>query len=202
MAVAPRLWPDSTVVLIGGGPSLTAEDVAACRDRARVIAINDAHRIAPWADVLYSSDQRWWEFYRGVPEWSKAKYGIAPLRPQPDWGITVLRNTGDDGIDLDPSALRTGRNSGYAAMNLAIHFGARRLVLLGYDMQAPGGPARSHWFGAHPSRLQADSPYQTFLDKFTRVAPLLRELGIEVINASRETALTVFPRAPIEEALA
>src|SRR5690606_17577639 len=99
VAVAPRLWPDSTVVLIGGGPSLTAGDVGACRDRARVIAINDAHRLAPWADVLYSSDQRWWEYYQGVPEFRQAKYGIAPLSPRPEWGITVLANTGDDGID-------------------------------------------------------------------------------------------------------
>src|SRR6478609_8593286 len=38
----PKLWPGETFVVIGGGASLTHEDVAYCRDRARVVAIKEA----------------------------------------------------------------------------------------------------------------------------------------------------------------
>ena len=44
----PRLWPGETVAILGGGPSLTPADVDFCRDKARVIAIKEAHRLAPY----------------------------------------------------------------------------------------------------------------------------------------------------------
>lgn len=171
-----------------------------CRHRARVIAVNDAHRLAPWADVLYGADAKWWQVYGGVPSFTGLKYALE--RDAARWpGVTVLRNTGEDGLELDPTGLRTGRNSGYQAINLAVHLGARRIVLLGYDMQARSD-AESHWFGAHPRPLFARSPYHAFLAKFATIVEPLRELGIEVINASRETALEVFPLGTIDASLA
>ena len=63
----PRLWPGATVACLGCGPSLNADQVVLLRGRARVIAINDAWRVAPWADVLYGCDGRWWRKHGGVP---------------------------------------------------------------------------------------------------------------------------------------
>lgn len=167
----------------------------------RVIAINDAHRLAPWADVLYSSDQRWYQHYEGVPGFVGEKYGIRPLRVPPEWRVTVLENTGIDGVERAPTGLRNGRNSGFAAINLAVHFGAKRVLLLGYDMGVPPGK-KSHWFGEHPERIRTSSPYPTFLAAFASMVDPLRRLGVTVINCSRETALETFPRQPLEEALA
>jgi len=196
---APVLCPGGTVVCLGGGPSLVAEDVDYCHGKAVVVAINDAHRLAPWADCLYSSDQRWWEAYRGVPEFQGLKVGIHPLVPGPDWKVTVLRNTGTAGLELTPTGLRTGQNSGAAAINLAVHFGARRILLLGYDMGRTNGQA--HWFGNHPDRLRADSPFPAFIQRFRQMVDPLKQLGIEVINCSRHTALDCFPRAALRDVL-
>ena len=68
----PKLWPNSTVVCIGTGPSLTQADVDLCCSQARVIAVNDAYRMAPLADVLYAADdkQRVYRF-DGDGEWSE-----------------------------------------------------------------------------------------------------------------------------------
>jgi hypothetical protein len=165
-----------------------------------VVAINDAHRLASWADVLYSSDQHWWAYYKGVSGFAGRKYGIAPLSPLPAWNVTVLANTGDAGIERDPRGLRNNRNSGGAGINLAVHLGARRILLLGYDMGHTHGKA--HFFGEHPSRLRAESPFESFLAHFRMMVPHLRTLGVEVINCSRETALDCFPRQPLEAALA
>ena len=38
--------------------------------KARVIAVNDAWRLAPWADILYACDGRWWRHHKGVPEFT------------------------------------------------------------------------------------------------------------------------------------
>jgi hypothetical protein len=120
-------------------------------------------------------------------------------RTSADWpGVTVLANTGEDGLERSPHGLKNGRNGGFQAVNLAVHLGAARILLLGYDMQT-GGPRRSHWFGDHPDGVV--SPYPTFIEKFRTIVAPLQQLGVEVINCSRATALDVFPRRPLEEVL-
>jgi len=194
----PRLWPDSTVVILGGGPSLTPEDVAVVKDASvRVIAVNNAYQIAPWADVLYACDAKWWKWHNGVPEFAGLKFALQPAAGR--WpGVQVLRNTGDEGLEANPSGLRTGRNSGAQAINLAVHLGASRILLLGFDMQRGAG-GRSHWHGDHPDR--SAPPFALCLAGFRSMRDGLRQAGVQVVNCSRRTALDVFPRMSLEEAL-
>jgi hypothetical protein len=188
-----RLWPGATVVCIGTGPSLTLADVEACRDRARVIVVNNAYALAPWADVLYAADQKWWSWHKGAPDFAGLKYTIHPTRT-PSWpGLLALRNTGAQGLELQPDGLRTGYNSGYQAINLAVHLGASRIVLLGYDMSG------DHFFGSHPDKTKP--PFAQCLQAFTTLPGPLADAGVEVINCSRQTALTCFPRRPLAEVL-
>lgn len=195
----PVLCPGGTVVCVASGPSLTAADVEYCRGKATMIVVNDSWRLAPWADALMASDGAWWRHYNGVPDFRGLKFSLehsAGIYPD----VCVLKNTGDSGIEPERTGLRTGRNSGAAAINLAIHFGARRILLLGYDMGAVS-EARSHWFGSHPRGLRGDSPYSLFRQKIAEMTQPLRAAGVTVINCSRATALTCFPRQTIEEAL-
>jgi len=85
--------------------------------------------------------------------------------------------------------VHTGRNSGYAAINLAYHMDATRILLLGYDMTMSGN--QRHWFGAHPQGLEVNSNYASFIAQFRTINPA--EYGIEIWNVSRVTAMTHFP---------
>lgn len=208
MGSVPKLWAVSDLaVLIGSGPSLTEDDVAACRGR-RVVAISDAIRLAPFADVLYSSDQRWWNFYDGWPSFTGLKVGMATPEHKKKPGradVLWLRNTGYTGLEGDPGGLRTGlaggANSGFQAVNLAVHLGAKRILLLGYDMK-PDAHGKTHFFGKHPSGLHVSSPYGMFARSFDSLVEPLQKLGIQVWNCSRDTAVTAFSRMPLAEALA
>jgi hypothetical protein len=202
----PKLWPGSTIAVLATGPSLTQEDCDYVRGKARIIAINDAHRLAPFADVLYSSDRHWWPHYNGVPSFAGMKYGIGtqprianPFSSLPD--VQVLKNTGFDGLETNPQGLRTGGgNSGYAAVNLAVHFGAARILLLGYNMSWPGGKA--HFFGNHPSGLgQTQGHYPSQRERFKTMIGPLKTLGIDVINCTANTSLSVFPQRPLRDVL-
>lgn len=196
MPSVPRLWPGSTIVCLASGPSLTADDAAYVCGRARAIAINTTYLRAPWADVLYACDWKWWSWHQGAPTFQGLKYALQPGAER--WpGVQVLRNTGREGLELDPAGLRTGRNSGYQAINLAVHLGAARILLLGYDMQRTGG--REHWHPAHPDASQGQ--YGRFLQMFPTLVEPLAAVGVEIINCTRETALTCFPRMPLREAL-
>jgi len=199
-----RLWSGERVVILGGGCSLTDDDVEFCRGKARVIAIKEAYLLAPWADALYGCDPKFWRFYEGAPTFTGLKYTIAqdPAQEQHTaWpGLQVLRNTGQDGLEVDPSGLRTGFNSGYQAINLAFHLaGPTQIVLLGFDMWA-GPDGHQNWFGPHPNHV--DSPYPIFLQAFRSIEEPLADAGVQVLNASRFTVMNSFPRVPLEEALA
>jgi hypothetical protein len=193
-----KLWPKSTIVCLGTGPSLTQADVDFCRGKARVIAVNNAHEIAPWADVLYAADAKWWRRFNGVPAFRGLKYSILPnssqrnFRPEfPD--IRLLGNTGMRGLERDPSALRTGCNSGYQAINLAVHLGATQIVLLGYDMHG------DHYFGSHPDK--AKPPFALCLSAFPTLVAPLAEIGVSIVNCTPGSALTCFPMAPLSSVL-
>lgn len=197
-ATVPRLLPHGgTVVCIGGGPSLTQEDVDYCRDKAdAVIAINNAYQLAPWATALYACDARWYTWHRGAKGFKGLKYCLQKAAAQ--WpGVRVLKRMGYPGLERKPHGIRIGTNSGYQALNVAYHFGATRILLLGYDMQLTGG--KSHWFGEHPNNIKPN--VGSFRSCFTALEKELPAYNLTVINCSRETALTCFPRMPLEQAL-
>lgn len=197
----PRLFPTSTIVCAATGPSLTAEDIEACKG-VPLIAVNDAYRLAPHADVLYACDGKWWRHHQGVPEFAGLKIGLdaGNRRAMAGLGdVNLLRHTGTDGLELDPTALRTGKNSGYQAINLAVHLGAVRILLVGYDLQRTGG--QSHFFGDHPKPLRSETPFALFVRHFATIVQPLKAIGVTVINCSRQTALTCFPRQSLAEAL-
>jgi hypothetical protein len=78
-----------------------------------------------------------------------------------------------------------------------VHLGASRIILLGYDLQNTCG--KSHWFGEHP--LKQRKEFDIWLEKFQTLVRPLANLGIEVINCTRQTALLSFPRKPLREVL-
>lgn len=200
----PRLCPRGTVVCLAGGPSLSVADVEYCRSRAAhhrpfaSIAVNNAYRLAPWADVLYAADRKWWTWHHGVPEFQGLKFALEPGADV--WpGVTVLKDTGYDGLELEAGGLRSGGNSGYQALGLAVHLGAARVLLFGYDMTL-GPHGETHWHEPHPDGGVRFNPERWVPNFQTLVAPL-NALGVEVINCSRRTMLTCFPQQPIETAL-
>lgn len=210
-----KLWPGSTIVIIGGGSSLTQEDVTYVSVRAaarklerrllkspepdiRIIAIKEAVELAPDADVLYACDDKWWRYYPKWRTFTGLKFALEPqTEAWPD--VQILRNTGHEGLELDPSGLRTGHNSGCQAVNLAVHLGATKIVLLGFDMWA-GPDGRRNWFDK--PGLHENSPYPIFLMRFAQMVEPLKSAGVRVVNASRFTVMESFQRVSLVEALA
>ena len=191
---APRMWPGETVAILGGGTSLTREDVESLRGRCRVIAINDAYLLAPFADVLYFCDERWFNWHKGRPEF-KAFTGLRVTLDNEALPAHSLHNMGTDGLQLCPSGLATGRNGGIQAINLAFHFGVGTILLLGFDMR-PG-----HWHGGHPAPTREQVYQESMLPKFPAVAQALERAGVTVINCTPGSALDVWPRMRLADAL-
>jgi len=194
---------------------MSAEQAEACRGRCRVIAVNNVGidtqhsgtkawipARAPWADVLYASDQKWWNAYHD--RWPKFAGLKVALKPTVWPEVKYLAPSTKVGFDPDPRYLVGGGNSGYAAVHLAVHFGAARVILLGFDMRAEGGAkGQLHYFGNHPPGLANARPaFATWINTFRSLARELPKRGVEVINATPMSALGgIFKRMSLEEAL-
>lgn len=95
--------------------------------------------------------------------------------------------------------LGSGGNSGFQAVNLAAIAGAKRIVLTGFDMNRDNGV---HWHGAHEGLNNPDAKMlRRCANLLDHAAHGLRERGVEVLNASRETALTAYCRVRLEDVL-
>ncbi len=121
-------------------------------------------------------------------------FGLNFIESEKGGGLSKRPNT----IRLGGSTSGGGGNSGYQAVNLALHFGASRVILLGYDMQFSG--KRKHWHPDHGGKMH--NPDQRLMDGWVRrFAELAKEATATIINCTRETALTCFPRQALETAL-
>ena len=217
-------WAGYTAVCIASGPSLTLAQVNQVRDwrqrdGCRVITINDSYRLAPWADAVYFADVRWWEHHRDRPEFRGfpgRKITIENGAGRFATGASVLRNLSLQGgtmgrLSTDPTGIFTGQNSGYQAINVAILYGCKRIVLLGYDMRMREMPVevegrmvprpQSHWFGDHPWPTDPQS-YVYFRQEFAKMAPTAILNGIEIVNATPGSHLEHFPMVTLDEVMA
>lgn len=205
LAPVPLRWPGASVIVAATGPSLTPEVAAACRVPGwRVIAVNDAHRLLPWADVLYACDAAWWSTHKGVPgfageRWSSHDEGTNDKRDvAARFALRLVRGAGGETFSRDPGLLHYGSNSGFQAIGLAILLGARQIVLAGFDMQERDG--RRHFFGRHPAPLRNSCDYRTWVRIFHNAARQLAP-DVAIVNATPDSAITCWPRMTIGAAL-
>jgi len=205
-----REWEGEACAVLASGPSMTREVAELVRSSGcRAIAVNnqgiafgDRPAMAPWADILYASDSRWWHNHaREAMAFAGRKVTIAQHGDREpnliDDSVAVMGNGGVHGFDARPTHLRTGSNSGFAAVHLAIHFGARRVLLCGFDMHGKKG---EHWFGDHYWRRGYRSRYDLFINTFKKAADEFQARA-EIINCTPGSALTCFPFMDLKEAL-
>lgn len=166
-----------TWVCLATGPSMSQAVADSVRGKCKVIAVSDAYKLAPWADVMVSSDLKWWKHHQ--PYFSGPKYATVEV---PHSDIKRFDWT------------ETATNSGLLAIKVAAHLGAKRILLLGYDM---GG---SHFFGPHPAPLKNTKPerFEVFKKQFEGFKPR----GVEIINCTPGSALKCYPMARLDEVLA
>lgn len=186
-------------VIIASGPSMKGFDLEPVRRSGRkVMVINNSWELAPWADVLYAGDAQWWDKYHAGVTF-KGQRWTAQVEAAHKYGICLVQRHSEPGLDERPGHVNAGGNSGYAGINLAYHFGARDIILLGYDMKRTDV---GHWHGDHENMLSApDAHIKVWKRKFESLAQDLHRLGVRVINSTPGTALECFPRMTLEQAL-
>jgi hypothetical protein len=197
-------WAGEPCFLLGGGPSLTGFDFERLHGRGRVIAINRAFEFAPFADVLFFMDHKFYRICHDIPErfakWQafKGHKIFLNLIGRKLEDVYSVRSLGRHGCSLSLKAgLFHGNNSGLGALAFALAMGARPIYLLGYDMRHENGRAHFHdGYGVtQPERVS-----QSFIKDFEMFERERRGRG-EIINLNPRSGLRMFPFSTIDEVL-
>ena len=146
--------------------------------------------------MLYAADARWWDSHQGAPSFGGVRV-TQDAGAARRWKLHYIRSRRSPGFSRQWDCVHRGDNSGFQALNLAVLAECAPIVLLGFDLKLQG--TQRHWFGDHPGELNVNSPYRLFIAAFNDAA--LRHPEIPIINATRESALTCWPKAPLRSVL-
>lgn len=181
-------WRGETVAIFASGPSMNATVAQQCRSLRTIAINNQSFDCAPWADVIYGSDAKWWRHYWASVSTLPGRKLSVEIGQQLK-GVEYLLPSSAV-FDERPGYLSTGANSGYAALCLAVKLGATRVHLHGYDMAARHGRMRRH---DYPANLNSCPRFADWIRRFRLLAPELQRRNVEVINCTPGSALTCFP---------
>lgn len=195
-------WRGQTAVVLASGPSLTQEQILAVENAdVMSIATNSTAYSMAIPDVIYGGDFLWWKVNHSKVNIGRASSPAlwtqdrtAAERYQLNWVKGVNR----DGLGHDH--IHNNGNSGMQAINLAFLFGARRILLLGFDMKlGPNGERHHH--PDHPAPLIQNQTFEEWLHKGKKFADDLKAAGCEVINCTPGSAWKDFPMSTVEKEL-
>jgi hypothetical protein len=222
----PEIWKDGTCIIIGGGTSLidqfnipaeVVEKVYTGREdisvyspylslihKEHVIAVNMAYKLGDWVDVLFFGDDGFWKTKKEeILNFNGLRVSFESEKIRDTRVKLVARNPRKkQGITFEPKGVLSWNfNSGAAAINLAIQFGAKRIILLGFDMQLDQNN-NQHWHKVYTSPLSViKESMKKHLQGFPVIAKDIEGTGIEIINCSPNSSIQCFRKANIWEVL-
>lgn len=220
----PKMWTEDCWI-IGGGPSMLQQfevpselitkvegkelpfsaysDYYKPLHSKNVIGTNMAFMLGNWISVLYFCDA---QFFR-VNKDSIAAFPNIKATCVSNLGkafsveaasIKRLKRDYKFGLSFEQDMICWNHNSGAAAINFAILAGAKRILLLGFDMKPQEG--RTHWHNAYPNKTERAS-FKRFLRRFPDIASAAKRAGVEILNVSPDSAIDCFPKVTLKEVL-
>lgn len=197
----PRIWQEATCLVVCSGESAGRLAKEIRRFPGPVIAVKHGVLLRPDAQVFFMSGE-WTESIAAglLPKWARRHdpeaYAIVRGRSCPGLDPVFKRVTRakDHGTLSDLPDHVTGLDTGTSAINLAYHFGATTVLMVGYDM-----------CGGHFCKHPLQNPPQQHFDRHKK--PLVemnadaRRKGIRVVNCSPGSAVDAFERGRLEDFL-
>ena len=225
----PQIWEDGECWLIGGGPSIPQQfgvpaevvdkvlskelspsaysEYMAPIHSKHVIGVNAAYLLGDWIDFIFFGDNRFFlEHKEALRKHPAVKVTCHAIPQKYPWVKYLPRDREkQSGISNYPNTVAWNANSGAAAISLAVHLGVKRIILLGFDMKL-GVNNEQHWHSLYKGtklsdRRRGNLPFPRHLVGFEQIAKDAKRMGVEIVNASPESAITQFPKLVVKELL-
>ena len=226
----PRMWEEGDVWIIGGGPSIPVQfdipntiikDVVNRRSSPsiyssymsaihgkHVIGVNVAYLLGDWIDLVFFGDKGFFLTHQErLSKFNGLKVSCHPTASSISWVKFLPRDKGHvRGISTNSRMVSWNGNSGAAAVSIAAHTGVKRIILLGFDMKLNEGKDQ-HWhdvYGrgkARDEKKEMKMPFHRHLRGFPEIAKDAKRMGIEILNASPDSAIECFRKVTVKELL-
>jgi hypothetical protein len=226
----PRIWEGGDVWIIGGGPSVTKQfnipdnivksvlsgssspnvysSYMSALHEKHVIGINVAYLIGDWIDMVFFGDGSFFTAHkRRLAEFPKLKVSCDPVTNDIPWVKYLARDKEHQrGISSNPKTVSWNNNSGAAAISVAANAGAKRIILLGFDMKLDNHNVQ-HWHDLYGKgeikdvRKLQKLPFERHLRGFQIIKVDAVNRGIEILNASPDSAIDQFPKYKLSDLL-
>jgi hypothetical protein len=205
-----KRWDGETVYIIGGGASLEDFDFGRLKGK-NTIGCNDAYLLGEEiCKVCYFGDSGWYNLHHSPPEGHDLGEGLNGYNGDvmtchrvciQDPDVYVIQKKAR-GLYLN-GCVGWGSNTGTSAINLAILFGAKKVVLLGYDMKLTSG--ENNWHINYKNK-----PNANIFDKFlTGMQDLVSDWEkkcpeVDIVNAELwpgASNMTLFAKVDVKDVL-
>lgn len=195
-------------IIIGTGPSLSVEQIDSAKKaqkagKAKLFGANRAFEFD--LDVLAATNKEFWDYY-----WPQLKDlrcdKWTPYKPSADkYNINYIRERNAPGLSTNLTYIHHHHGSGPIILNIALHYGIKTMLLIGWDMRFPQSGNR-HYFGEYPKPMQHHTKN---IGPNGEILGLIREMetinpddyGIKITNCTPGSALTHFPMGDLNDYL-
>ncbi len=187
-------------VVIGTGPSLTNEQLKKV-SHLRRFGANRAFEFD--IDVVHGCNYQFWDYYwPRVKDYKCQKWTTRPELEGKYEGLNYIEERWEPGLSTDKNYICAHHGTGPQVLNLALHYGCEKIILIGWDMRYL---ERRHYFGEYPSALQhwpRTGPRGEFTGLIKEMETIRPEdYGIEIINCTPGSAMTCFHTMELDDCL-
>lgn len=181
--------------IISSGTSLKGLDLEPLNRRI-TFGLNRSFLAFPHSYYHCVFDHRLWELY---PEEIKQSRFLFTLEDRPS-GIPI-KLLGSEGFSWNlAEGIYSGYTISYFALQVAVYMGFKEIYFLGLDLK--NTEKETHFFGHDFNSANHDqTEFPKMMDSFNKIAPILKERGINVYNCSPISALKCFPYVDYKEAI-
>jgi len=228
----PKMWEDGECWILGGGPSLShqfniPEDTIqrvlnreespsvyspylSALHTKHVIAVNAAYLLGDWMDIIFFGDANFYRtnrkqllFYPKLKVTCNSK--LKQYTKAGEIKCVARDNNKPHGLTIRKGHVSWNGNSGAAAINLAVQLGAKKIILLGFDMECTEG--MQHWHSHYKPKGQPNMkelrklPFHRHIKCFEHVAKDAKRLGVEILNVSPHSQIKEIKKVQIQDVL-
>lgn len=193
----PREWVGERCFIVCNGESIRAQRHLIPRLQGRVIAIKEAVRLRPGADVLFVAAEKAVDIVPDLLKVFTGRYVIARNKvpsTYPEYVKRVCRTKDHTRLCELPDHV-CGYDCGTSAINVAYHFGAMEIILLGMDMT---GDRWCNGEFAHPMPHIPKDHHARHASVLPDIARDAQAKGIRIVNCSPTSVVTAFEKQPLE----
>ncbi len=193
---AEEIWKGQVCYIIGGGPSVLTQDLTLLQGQ-NVIVINSSYLAFPAAQFLIFADTRFWCHHLRIKALQEFKGRIVcGATAASGERLSKMKRKSSPGLATERDSVMIRNTTLTGAINLAVHLGVAKIVLLGIDQKTTDG---KHWHHTpHPWNPTANCWQRQQMD-MPRIAADLTALHIECVNASPGSALALWPIVNLED---